>query len=274
MDNDNSMWCMKYKPETLDEVVIDKWLREMLEQMINDTASHLLLYGGCGTGKTTICEVMCKELNGHKGLNVLEVNASGKGQNDIEYVKHTIEGFVRMVHWGTKYKIILLDEFDGMSKPAQMSLRKTMESSKNTIFFLTANEIHKVIEPIQSRCYSRQLTAPPINDFRDRVIYILNEEEVEFDVNVLNKHINIAYPDFRKCINNLQNHSLNNKLMGLCTQDFDGDRIKKYNRLMFLIKQFEYRRDYFKWKLTHQEKLEFKKLLCTDQFLVSKELIS
>ena len=60
-----------------------------------------------------------------------------------------------------KIKIILLDEADYLSPSAQAVLRGLMEQyHTNCKFILTANYIHKIIDPLKSRCADVEFTIP------------------------------------------------------------------------------------------------------------------
>jgi len=112
-----------------------------------------------------------------------------------------------------KYKIIILDEFDYMTPNAQAILRNLMETfSKHCRFILTCNYVEKIIEPIQSRCQTFQITPPTKKDVAIQMSKILKSESVEFDPKDLVPIIDSSYPDIRKIINTCQLNSLKGKL--------------------------------------------------------------
>jgi replication factor C small subunit len=112
-----------------------------------------------------------------------------------------------------KYKIIILDEFDYMTPNAQAILRNLMETfSKHCRFILTCNYVEKIIEPIQSRCQTFQITPPTKKDVAIQMSKILRAEDVQFDPKDLVPIIDSSYPDIRKIINTCQLNSLKGKL--------------------------------------------------------------
>ena len=74
------------------------------------------------------------------------------------------------------------------------------------------NYIEKIIEPIQSRCQTFQITPPTKKDVAIQMSKILKSESVEFDPKDLVPIIDSSYPDIRKIINTCQLNSLKGKL--------------------------------------------------------------
>jgi replication factor C small subunit len=104
-----------------------------------------------------------------------------------------------------KFKVIILDEFDYMSKEAQAILRNLMETfSAHCRFILTCNYVEKVIEPIQSRCQSFQIVPPTKKDVAVQIAKILKQEDIQFNPADLVPIVDGYYPDIRKIINTCQ----------------------------------------------------------------------
>ena len=86
--------------------------------------------------------------------------------------------------------------------------------SSNTRFILTANYKHRVIQPLQSRSQSFDLT-PPIKSCVSRVVHILKQENIEVvesEKKNITKLIKSFYPDLRKTVNELQKCCIDGKL--------------------------------------------------------------
>jgi len=85
---------------------------------------------------------------------------------------------------------------------AQQALRRTLERySENTRFILIANELYKIIEPIQSRCSVFRFG--PIRDeiILQRLNYIAEKEGVRCDEDALKMIVERADGDMRMAIN-------------------------------------------------------------------------
>jgi replication factor C small subunit len=77
---------------------------------------------------------------------------------------------------------------------------------------LTCNYVEKIIDPIQSRCQTFAITPPSKTDVAKRLVAVLEEKGVEYDIKDVASIINTSYPDIRRAINAAQASVVNGKL--------------------------------------------------------------
>ena len=197
------LWTEKYRPNTVDGYVFrDDIQRKQVQSWIDDgTIPHLLFSGSAGVGKTTLAKILINSLGVNK-FDTLEINASR--ENSVDTIRDKITNFVGTMSFG-EFKVVLLDEADYISPNGQAALRGVMETyASNARFILTCNYPNKIIPALHSRCQGFHIEKVDKTDFTSRIAQVLIDENVEFDLDVLDSYVKATYPDLRKCLNMCQ----------------------------------------------------------------------
>ncbi len=200
------LWSIKYRPKTLDDYIFkNEDHRELVERWVEQgSIPHILLKGHRGTGKTSLA-LLLKELLHIEDTDFLALNASD--DNNVETIRTKVKNFISTFSYG-EFKIVLLDESDGLSISAQQTLKSMMEEySDNARFILTCNKPAKVIPELKSRCQELEYKSLDKDQMLERAAVILKAEKVKAALDDIEAYINACYPDFRKVIETLDQNS-------------------------------------------------------------------
>jgi replication factor C small subunit len=236
-------------------VFVDGTQQTLVESWITTgIIPHLLFSGEPGTGKTTLAKILINEL-GVDELDVLEINASR--ENSVDNVRTKIHNFVETMPFG-KYKIVLLDEADYLTRDAQASLRNDMETYASTVrFILTCNYEHRVIPALrESRCVKMHISKPDHTEFMARAATVLMAENINFTIETLEHYVGITYPDLRKCLNQLQSNSTNGELVLKSTEDDQNSDLINVVQLFKQDKVIEARKELLQYLSFNPSKIE------------------
>ena len=202
------MWVEKYRPKKISEVVNQKDIKGSLLALLKNQQEmpHLLFSGSAGVGKTTMAICISKEILGDRWKDyTLELNASD--ERGIGMVRERVKKFSRFAGLDTEipFKIIILDEADEMTSDAQTALRRIIEdTAKFCRFILIANNISKIINPIQSRCAVFKFSQIDEKEITTQLKTILKKEKGKADEKGLKEIAEYAGGDLRHAINLLQ----------------------------------------------------------------------
>ncbi len=201
------MWVEKYRPTKLTEIVNQTEIIGSLKALIKDPTEmpHLLFSGSAGVGKTTTALCLSRQILAENAKEcTLELNASD--ERGIGMVREKVKKFSKWSGFAEiPFKIIILDEADEMTSDAQTALRRIIEdTAKICRFILIANNVSKIIDPIQSRCASFKFTSVSEKDVITRLEEIAKKEKVKADKKGLKAIYEYSEGDLRHSINLMQ----------------------------------------------------------------------
>ena len=208
MSLSNVMWVEKYRPKKISEIVNQKEIMGSLGALLKNQSEmpHLLFSGSAGVGKTSTAICISRDILGkHWQDYSLELNASD--ERGIGMVREKVKKFSRFAGLDTEipFKIIILDEADEMTSDAQTALRRIIEdTAKFCRFILIANNLSKIIEPIQSRCVVFKFTRISNKEISSQLKFIAQKEKIKADEKGLETICDYADGDIRHAINILQ----------------------------------------------------------------------
>lgn len=218
-------WAVKYRPTEYEQIALSPELRKLFEKRIlkDKHLGDFLFYSkDPGIGKTTLAKMLGEIFN----YEVIFINASKEGNMDT--IRNTIDRAVNYASIEKNGKLIILDEAERISPAAQESLRGILEEERyeNLNFIFTVNNKNRLIKPIaESRLLPLDFTLPKefeINnpEFKSSVlapilkylIYILKDNNIQFETNDLYNMVKEDYPNLRLIVNKMEFSIINGVL--------------------------------------------------------------
>ncbi len=199
----------QYRPKRMDDIVLDPFNRQILQNIINTAYfPNLLLYGPPGTGKTTTIINLINAYQASVGVKnkdlVIHLNASD--ERGIDIIRNQINCFVHakpLFNNGTKF--VILDEVDYMTKNAQQALRYLLQNYDSQVrFCLICNYISKIDEGLQHEFIRLRFNQLPKEDIVKFLQHITSAEGIPMEETTLMCVQSLYKSDIRSMINFIQ----------------------------------------------------------------------
>jgi replication factor C small subunit len=220
----HSLFTEKYRPKNLSDLILPE---RVMNKFKDGITQNMLFAGSPGTGKTSTAKAIVQQFN----LPYLYINAST--DTSVDVIRTRITDFcstMSILDDQGKFKVVILDEVDGVSDQFFKALRATMETfASNSRFIATCNYINKLPDPILSRFevinfdFDKSEETELTKKYIKRVYDICGKEEMTIEKPALVEFVKRNFPDLRTTLNKLQGY----KSQG--TTNITAVDVKKFN---------------------------------------------
>lgn len=194
------------RPSQLSDITVPLTLIRSFERMVqNGKTLNMVFYGKPGIGKTSAARILLRDLD----ADVLELN--GSFNNGEKAMVNTIQNFARTLSLLGRPKICFIDEADQMSVSNQDAIRYTIEqTSGNTRFLMTANDITRLTPAIKSRCLPICFDLKPleaadfVDEMAERYDARLRSLGFKMELQRIREIVGLSFPDMRTIANRLE----------------------------------------------------------------------
>lgn len=213
--SEQMLWVEKYRPHKVEDCILPDNLKSTFQEYVNrKEIPNLLLAGSAGVGKTTIAKALCEEV----GCDYIVIN--GSDESGIDTFRNKIKNYASSMSLSGGRKVIIIDEADYLNpNSTQPALRGAMEEfAINCSFIFTCNFKNRIIAPLHSRCsvvdfkIQNGQKAKMATQFFKRVEWILGQENIPYEKEVVATVITKHFPDNRRILNELQRYSVNGRI--------------------------------------------------------------
>ena len=201
----------KWRPKTIDDIILLPRIRKELESGVNQ---HYIFHGHYGTGKTSLARILIGRYS--KETPYLELNCSM--DTSIDVLRTEIDNFCKftpMMDTNSDIKYVFLDEFERVSTNFQDAFKAFIERyNRNVRFIITTNHINKISDGLKSRIKQIGFDCQGVEEekYLKQEIYkkiineILPKEESEIPKEDLISIITKKFPDFRSVLVEVQSY--------------------------------------------------------------------
>jgi len=220
----HSLFTEKYRPKNLSDLILPE---RVMNKFKDGITQNMLFAGSPGTGKTSTAKAIVQQFN----LPYLYINAST--DTSVDVIRTRITDFcstMSILDDQGKFKVVILDEVDGVSDQFFKALRATMETfASNSRFIATCNYVNKIPDPILSRFevinfdFDKAEETELTKKYIKRVYDICGKEEMTIEKPALVEFVKRNFPDLRTTLNKLQGY----KSQG--TTNITAVDVKKFN---------------------------------------------
>ncbi|KAJ7592972.1 P-loop containing nucleoside triphosphate hydrolase protein [Mycena floridula] len=226
-----SLWVDQYRPRALDDLHYHLNLSARLKSLAaSGDFPHMLFYGPSGAGKKTRITCTLRQLFGpgveklkidqrvfltpsKRKIEVnlvqsnyhIEITPSEAGNYDRLVIQELLKEIAQTqqvdLNAKQRFKVVIINEADSLSRDAQAALRRTMEKyMSNMRIILCANSTSRLIAPIKSRCLLMRVAAPNQAEMQKVMQFVAKRAGFDLPPEAADKIIEDSAGNLRKAI--------------------------------------------------------------------------